>query len=274
MKKIILSSFLISLSLINTAQTNKVWPMLSQWGLTTDTVVGSATNYVQITSTGWSNTGAIQGVVTVHTGTLIPHHTTLQGSIDGINFLSIDGTDTMTCTGTGTSTHVWIIDGNPFNYYRISCTGAAGDSLFLSGTYLPNALSGIYKRSWNLLSQWGNISDTVTNTGTNTIYKQVKNNYQSLAVQVVCTKISGTQGGTVTLKGSLDGIHYEAVKTTYLKTIVPFTTGSSNTFTPTNVSVSSNLWIIKNAPYEYYQLSWTGTGTMSSALSGFITPAK
>lgn len=114
-----------------------------------------------------------------------------------------------------------------------------------------------------MLSSYNLSSDTTVNTGTS--YLQLKNSgvAQTVTVQFNATKISGTVAGTVTLMGSLDGTNFKALTQQEVSTAIP-------TFTATDVATQSNIWVIKNNPYQYYRVSWTGTGTMSAKFSALL----
>ncbi len=120
------------------------------------------------------------------------------------------------------------------------------------------------QRTQKFLSPFGFETDTVTNTGT--AYLTVRNTKEGsdvVAIQVVCTKISGTTAGTLTLQGSLDGVNFYALTDT---TSVP----NINTFTATDVASQTFIWKLSDNPVEFYRVSWTGSGTMSATLKAFL----
>lgn len=106
------------------------------------------------------------------------------------------------------------------------------------------------------------LSDTVTNTGTGTLtsYSQTRTQALTTAFSVVCTKISGTVAGTITLQGSLDGTNFKALTTEDTQT-------SITTATATDVASQVFVWRIKNCPFNYYRVSWTGSGTMAASFT-------
>lgn len=107
--------------------------------------------------------------------------------------------------------------------------------------------------------------DTVTNTGTaylgNTA-KMTPGTATSTTVWVAVTKISGTVGGTITLQGSLDGTNFKAINT-------PDTQTALATITATDASNTYH-WRLQGSPFQYYRVSWTGTGTMSASFTAKI----
>lgn len=115
----------------------------------------------------------------------------------------------------------------------------------------------------NMLSTYNLPYDTVTNTGTSYLTLANKGAAETVTIQLVATKISGTVAGTVTLLGSLDGTNYKALTQQEVTTAIP-------TYTATDVASQTNIWVIKNNPYLYYRVSWTGTGTMSARFNALL----
>jgi hypothetical protein len=101
---------------------------------------------------------------------------------------------------------------------------------------------------------------TVTNTGTGTATLAVGSAYDQVSLQMVITKTSGTVGGTVSLQGSLDG-------TSYLTLPNSATLGGAGTFTATDVASQIVGFTVIGSPYEFYRMSYTGTGTMVAVIS-------
>lgn len=109
--------------------------------------------------------------------------------------------------------------------------------------------------------------DTITDTGTKTATLQVKESYQSVSIQAVITKISGTVAGTVTLQGTIDGTNYVTVDTGAVLS-------KHVTFTATNVASQSTVFIVQGSPYLKYRVSYTGSGTMAAKMSAYLLPKK
>lgn len=105
----------------------------------------------------------------------------------------------------------------------------------------------------------------VTNTGTATVTATINNSYETATIQAVFTKTSGTLGGTATLQASLDGTNYTTVAT-------QATVAGASTYTVTDVASQNVQFIINKAPYKYYRVSWTGTGTMVGTMAAYILP--
>jgi len=106
--------------------------------------------------------------------------------------------------------------------------------------------------------------DTVTNTGTNFLTNKVlvSGAAQTVTVQWTAVKLSGTVAGTVTLQASLDGLNFAAYTANATVENTTFTT-----FTATDVATQTKLWVIKNNPYPWYRVTWTGAGTMAAVQS-------
>ncbi len=110
--------------------------------------------------------------------------------------------------------------------------------------------------------------DTVVNTAAKSCSLKVVKSYKQVSIQAVVTKISGTVGGSIILYGTVDGTNYVAVDSSLIQTrSYPYPS-----FTPTNVASQSKVWIINNSPYLWFKLTYTGTGTMSATLKGYMLP--
>jgi len=105
--------------------------------------------------------------------------------------------------------------------------------------------------------------DTVTNTATR-IQAGILNGYQDVvSVVATVTEISGTTGGAVTCWGSVDGVADSYVRV------------DANTFTPADqAGAQSYGWFIEPSKFPYYQVRYTGTGTMAAKLKSKILGRK
>lgn len=92
--------------------------------------------------------------------------------------------------------------------------------------------------------------DTVTNTATKTQTLALAGGWDVVTIQVAITKISGTVGGTLTLKGSVDGIAYTTI-------------GSAVTPTDTTAAYSFS---VNPSTYAKYQISYTGATTQAASI--------
>ena len=106
---------------------------------------------------------------------------------------------------------------------------------------------------------------TLTNSGTTYVNQSISQLYEVCTFQPVVTKLSGTAGGTVTLQGSNDGTNFVTVNSSY---------ASATTMSVTNVTTSTAILTVTSAPYKYYRLSYTGSGTMSCTLKGTISASN
>lgn len=110
--------------------------------------------------------------------------------------------------------------------------------------------------------------DTVTNTATNYLTNKyaVSGPGQTVTVQWTAVKLSGTVAGTLTLQASLDGLNFFAYTANATVENTTFTT-----FTATDVATQTKAFVIKNNPYPWYRVSWTGAGTMAATQSAVWT---
>jgi hypothetical protein len=240
-----------------------VTAMKSNYSLISDTVVNTGTAYVQVQSVKVNYQMAVQAVVTKLTGT-VAGYTLLQGSLDGTNFLDLN-TDTLTNTNQTTNTKIWIIDGNPYLYYRLLVTGIGTMTATVKGSLLSSGKSSDKHVLTNLKSTSNKTSDTIVNTATEYLTLNIANSYKNVVIQPVVTKISGTAGGTVTLQGSIDGINYVTVSSSY---------SNYQTLSVANQTTNTKLFVVTGSPYFYYRLKYAGTGTMSCKLFGYVLPSN
>ena len=110
--------------------------------------------------------------------------------------------------------------------------------------------------------------DTVVNTATKACSLKVAHSYKQISVQAIVTKISGTVAGTITLQGTVDGTNYVTVDSA----VIVSNHQPYPTYTATNTATQSKVWILNNSPYLWYKLSYTGSGTMSAILKGYLLP--
>lgn len=103
-------------------------------------------------------------------------------------------------------------------------------------------------------------SDTITNSATVNVTQTLASPYDVASFQAVVTKVDGTVAGTVLLQGSNDGTNYVDI--------------STDTLTLTDVATQSYLWSVTDAPYKYYRLKGTGSGTMNAILAGFAVAKR
>lgn len=121
----------------------------------------------------------------------------------------------------------------------------------VASSYAANAV-------YTLKSSFLATSDTITNTATGYVEVNITKSYETVSIQAVCTKISGTVAGNVLLQASNDGTNFVSV--------------GLDTLATTDVATQSHTFIVHGSPYKYYRLSWTGSGTMSATLKGYLLP--
>lgn len=115
-------------------------------------------------------------------------------------------------------------------------------------------------QTYPLTSSTGYSVDTVTNTGVKTQKISVKSYAPAGLIQVVVDKISGTVGGKVLLFGSVDGTNYVQIKT--------------DSLVAGNVTTQTKIFDVSPVKYPFYQVSYTGTGTMAAKLRSSISVKK
>jgi hypothetical protein len=255
MKKIILICFLLLGVMGVQAQANVV-TMTGSGDTITNTTADSIVYPVQY----YYQTVSIHALFKRISGTAAGN-AKLYGTIDGTNYVQI-GTDTLAMAASGNSSYVWVVNGSPYRKYKLIFTGSTTLTGSIFGYMLPQQSSA----KGTFVPMTGN-GDTITNTGTDYVSLTLNGWYQTVSIQVRCTKLSGTIAGTVTLQGSNDGTNFVTVNTAY-------TQGVSSTLTCTNQTTNTKVFVVIGAPYKYYRLSWTGSGTMAGTLRGYVFAQK
>lgn len=85
----------------------------------------------------------------------------------------------------------------------------------------------------------------------------------NVLVEIVGTKISGTVGGVISLQGSINESQYKAILLEGVSTAL-------NTYTATNVSSQTFIFVVPHNPYLRYRILWSGTGTMSAKFTAKV----
>lgn len=252
MKKIIAIALCLS-TLIGVAQTN----MTGNGGRLTN----AGTQTVTISPTLFNEQVSFQVKIVKDSGT-VAGYAYLQASNDQTNWHTV--TDSLTLTNTATNSKIFVLTYNPALYYRIYAEGTGTMEAKLYGYYW--AASGGPKHAvTNMLQAYGSTSDTITNTATGYVGYTVSGYYRKLSIQCIVTKISGTVAGTVTLQGSNDGTNYVTVSSSY---------ADATSLSCTNQATNKKLFTITGSPYKYYRLSYTGSGTMSATIKGYLVANK
>lgn len=226
------------------------------------------TNSTAVTATLQTNAVAenvsIQAVVTKSTGT-VGGTVTVSASLDGTNYVALPvATSTLDLTDQATNTAIFNYTNNNYLAYKVTFTG--------TGTMVATPSASVFTQgstnkhvALNMLSNVSLTSDTTTNTATSYIGLGLAAWYNTVTIQSVVTKISGTVAGTVTLQGSIDGTNYVTVNSSY---------ADVTSYSPTDVATSSKLFVVTGSPYRYYRLSYAGAGTMSASHKGYVLPNK
>ena len=104
--------------------------------------------------------------------------------------------------------------------------------------------------------------DTVVNTASDTLTLKTTSAFANLTIQPTVTKISGTltSNSTPQLYGSVDGVKYYTI--------------AGDTLHITNTTTLQTAWILTAQQYKYYQVRWTGVGTMAATIKvqAFLVP--
>lgn len=231
------------------------------------TMVKSATTFTNstaVTATLQVNAASenisIQAIATKSTGT-VAGTVALSVSLDGTNYISLTS-NTLALTDVTTNTAIFPLTNSNYLFYKLTFTGTGtmvatpAGYVYSSGTTNKHVVS-------NMLSPYSAVKDTTDDTGTSYITLGVQKWYNTVTIQSVVTKISGTVAGTVTLQGSIDGTNYVTVNSSY---------ADVTSYSPTDVATSTKLFVVTGSPYRYYRLSYTGAGTMSASHRGYVLP--
>ncbi len=255
MKKL-LSILLICLTIGLNAQVVTVMPK-SAITMTNSTAVTATlqTNFVN------ENT-SLQAVVTKSTGT-VAGTVAVSASIDGTNYVALTSS-TLALADVTTNTAIFPLINNNYLYYKVTFTGTGTLVATPSASLFSSGLSNKHVVS-NMLSNVLLSADTTTNTATSYISLPVQNWYNTVSIQSTVTKIGGTVAGTVTLQGSLDGTNYVTVNSSY---------ADVTSYSPTDITTSTKIFVVTGSPYRYYRLSYTGAGTMSASHRGYVLPNR
>lgn len=131
-------------------------------------------------------------------------------------------------------------------------------TMLLAFAALSNAQSAYFVSNSN-----GTTLDTVTNTGVKSQKLPISGYQDVVSIQAVLTNISGTTGGVVRLYGSTDGTNFVRIPTVNDAGAVAIDSLSAN------ANALSKVFRIPTHSYTYYQISYTGAGTMAVKLKTF-----
>lgn len=126
--------------------------------------------------------------------------------------------------------------------------------LFIAVLALFSFTASAQSNVGNLLSVHGLPTDTVTNTGVESLTLAITGAQESVTVLTTITEISGTTAGTARLWGSIDGTIYALVD-------------GAGTFSPADVAgPQSYAWQVKPSAFTHYRVIYTGVGTMAAQI--------
>ena len=105
---------------------------------------------------------------------------------------------------------------------------------------------------------------TLTNTTAATEDFTLTDWYKSLTIQVLCTQLTGTSEGKVSIDASVDGTSYFG-----LIDVSSFFKGYSNdTLTITNGSIGQ--WVMIGTPFKYYRIKYAPSGSHTTRVTAKI----
>lgn len=102
---------------------------------------------------------------------------------------------------------------------------------------------------------------TLTNTTAAYTDFTLVGSYQSLTIQVLCTKLTGTSEGKITIKGSVDGTSWMGLTD---KDCL-FKGYSNDTLTIANAAIGQ--WVISGSPWKYYRINYAPSGTHTTKVT-------
>ncbi len=134
MKKYILSifSFLLLAVAANAQKSMTTGNNTIDSAIVTNSGTGSVRAYIPNTA----KSVVIQGTYLKTSGTIAGGTLVLQYSLDGVDYTTIPGQDTLTLTNVDRQAKVWMVDGNPAIYYRVLATGSGTQAGRIKAKYL------------------------------------------------------------------------------------------------------------------------------------------
>lgn len=88
--------------------------------------------------------------------------------------------------------------------------------------------------------------------------------YKSLTIQVLCTNLTGTSEGKVTINASVDGTNYLAL--TDVDCL--FKGFTNDTLTIANGAIGQ--WVMVGTPFKYYRIKYAPSGTHTTRVTAKI----
>jgi len=96
------------------------------------------------------------------------------------------------------------------------------------------------------------VTDTLTNAVAKSQYGIINGSMAHVTVQATLVEISGTQAGTLTFQGSIDGLVWSTIGSAY---------------TITDVASQTTSWSVTPSLWRYYRISAAPSGTQSTKLT-------
>ena len=105
-----------------------------------------------------------------------------------------------------------------------------------------------------MLHTTGNVKDSITNTGVDTLHYTLTQSYNVVSLQPIVTKSSGTMAGKSYLYSSVDGSNYVLI----------------DSVTNANVTTNTSIWN-KTSAARYWQIITNGATTVTALVKAYIS---
>lgn len=270
MKNLIITSILIIGSFLygTPAIYAQTQPMLHSNGSASKNLIGTSTDTVSTAVNYCHDNISIMLVADPSATSRCKVTAKIYGSLDGTNYDQIGSTQFTGDSSVNVNSYVWSLTSDNYAYYRIITTGAAtaNDTNAVTGflTYKVKGSSvSAYRKAQTGTFTCDNVvtanTNKITNLGSDTLTYHVRGGYNSVSIQPLLTKVSGT-----VLAGSL--LYYSEDGTNFIAT------GDSVHYTNTSAVQTDVINIpASTAQHEYYRVITTGySGTQVANVSCLI----
>lgn len=114
------------------------------------------------------------------------------------------------------------------------------------------ALSGFSQVK--MLHTTGNVKDSITNAGADTLHYTLTKSYSTVSIQPTVTKSSGTMAGKSYLYSSVDGLTYILV----------------DSVINSDITTNSSIWT-KTSAARYWQIITNGATTVTALVKAYLS---
>lgn len=195
----------ISMKTFTTGATSHVLP-----GATSDTMYARVSN-------SWRNI-SIQILITNYgvSAATSTFTSKIYGSLNDTNFVQIGSTSFRSDSTANPNTYIWSLANDNYLHYIVITTGNGADSATITAKLTARQATGINSvaAGWVYLTSSNVITANkgkITNLGVDTMSQAVSLGHNSVSIQTVVTKVSGTVLAGIQLQVSEDGINYTNV---------------------------------------------------------------